>query len=126
MNEKYRVLIVDDNAKIRNLITNILRSAGFKTITEAENGKIAWDMIQEKGYDLILTDVMMPEMDGHELLKRIRTGPEELKSTPVMMISASDSSNDILNAAKYKINGYIVKPFRIKTMLDKINTVLCG
>ncbi len=126
MNENYRVLVVDDNPKIRNLIANILRSADFKKITEAENGQQAWDIIQENQFDLILTDFMMPELDGIELLKKIRSGADEFKSTPVLMITASDRSADIVEAAKWKINGYIVKPFRIKTVLEKINSVLCG
>jgi two-component system, chemotaxis family, chemotaxis protein CheY len=126
MNENYRVLVVDDNTKIRVLIISVLKSAGFEKITEAENGQQAWQFIQENKFDIVLTDFMMPEMNGLELLKKIRSGEEEYKSTPVLMITASDRSNDIVEAAKWKVNGYIVKPFRIKTVLNKINSVLCG
>ncbi|MCG8334943.1 MAG: response regulator [Proteobacteria bacterium] len=123
-NKNVRVLVVDDNPKIRALIVTILKSAEFTEIDQAENGKIACEILKKKKFDLILTDWMMPEMDGLELLQHIRNGSEELKETPVMMITASDRPDDIVSAAKLKINGYIVKPFKVKTVLAKINQVL--
>ncbi len=123
-NKNVRVLVVDDNPKIRALIVTILKSAEFTDITQAENGKIACERLKEKKFDLILTDWMMPEMDGLALLQHIRNGSEDLKETPVMMITASDRPDDIVTAAKWKINGYIVKPFKVRTVLAKINQVL--
>lgn len=123
-NQKTSVLVVDDNAKIRSLIVTILKSANFTDITEADNGKTATEHLKKKRFDLVLTDWMMPEMSGLELLQFIRNGPEEMNQTPVMMITASDRSDDIVAAAKWKVNGYIVKPFKINTVLAKINQVL--
>lgn len=119
-----QILVVEDNQKIRSLIVSILRSAGYTEITEADDGSKAWSIIQENRFDLILTDFMMPEMSGLDLLIKIRSGSDDMKSTPVLMITASDKSDDIVKAAKWKVNGYIVKPFRVKTVLSKINQVI--
>ncbi|MBU2512463.1 response regulator [bacterium] len=119
-----KILVVDDNAKIRALIVSILRAGGFLQITEADNGANAWNIIQENNFDLILTDFMMPEMNGLDLLKKIRSGNDEMKGTPVLMITASDKPDDIVTAAKWKVNGYILKPLRVKPFLSKINQVI--
>lgn len=125
-NKEIRVLVVDDNPKIRALIVSILKSAEFAQITQADNGKAAWELLNTNKFDLVLTDWMMPEMDGLELLQKIRNSSGELKETPVMMITASDRPDDIVLAAKWKINGYIVKPFKVKNVLAKIDKVLNG
>ena len=121
--KKIQILVVEDNDKIRHLIVSVLRTTGFSNISEAENGKNAWEMFQSSKYDLVLTDWMMPEMDGLELLKKIRGGEADSKDTPVFLITASDKPDDIVQAAKWKINGYIVKPFSVKTILAKIDAV---
>ncbi|MCP4750263.1 MAG: response regulator [Proteobacteria bacterium] len=122
--KQIRIIVAEDNDNIRKLIINILTNVGFTDITEAENGRIAWEKIQKDQYDLVLTDWMMPEMDGLELLKKIRTGSGDIKHTPILMITASDKSDDILQAAKWNINGYIVKPFSVKTILSKIKEAI--
>jgi two-component system chemotaxis response regulator CheY len=125
-NKDIRILVVDDNPKIRTLIVTILKSAEFSQITQADNGKSAWDILNSNRFDLVLTDWMMPEMNGIELLQKIRNSSNELKDMPVMMVTASDRPDDIVLAAKWKINGYIVKPFKVKTVLAKIDKVLNG
>jgi two-component system chemotaxis response regulator CheY len=125
-NKDVRILVVDDNPKIRTLIVTILKSAEFSQITQADNGKSAWDILNSNRFDLVLTDWMMPEMNGMELLQKIRNSSNELKDMPVMMVTASDRPDDIVLAAKWKINGYIVKPFKVKTVLAKIDKVLNG
>lgn len=122
--ETKSILIVEDNLKIRQLIATILKTAGFTKIVEAENGIKAWELIQKQTFDLVLTDWMMPEMNGLDLLKKIRSGTDAQKKTAVLIITASDKSEDIMEAAKWKVNGYIVKPFSVKTVLAKINQVL--
>ncbi len=119
-----RILVVEDNEKIRLLLCNILKNVGFTNISEAENGKIAWDILKNDQYDILLTDWMMPEMSGIDLIKKIRTSSGNLKILPILMITASDKSEDVLEAAKWKINGYIVKPFSVKTILGKMKEAL--
>ncbi len=116
-----RILVVEDNDKIRQLIITILKNIGFENVFEANNGKAGWDCLKKKEIDLVLTDLMMPEMDGLELLKMIRTGSKNFKDVPVLMITASDKSEDVRLAVKWKISGYILKPFSVKTVLQKIN-----
>ena len=119
-----RILVVEDNEKIRKLLCNILANVGFSKLYEADNGVSAWEKLKEVTIDLVLTDWMMPEMDGLELLKKIRTCSAEIKDIPVLMITASDKSENIVLAAQWKINGYIVKPFSVKTILAKIEEVM--
>lgn len=117
-----KILVVEDNEKIRTLLTTLLRNIGFENLYEAENGQVAFEKMQAFGFDLVLTDWMMPIMDGLELLKAVRAD-ERLKATPMMMITASDSHESVIQAAQYRINGYIVKPFSVKTIVQKIDAV---
>ena len=120
MNTNIQILVVEDFKGMRKVLVGILKTIGFKKICEAENGKRAWDMIQTNHYDLVLTDLMMPEMDGMELLEQIRTSDNQIKDTPVVMLTASYQETDIALASKWKVNGYITKPFSVKTVLSKI------
>lgn len=117
-----KILVVEDNEKIRGLLCNLLKNIGFSSIAEAQNGKVAWDKLHAYNYDLVLTDWQMPVMDGLELLQLIRKDAH-LKELPVMMITASDSQENIVAAAKNKVNGYIIKPFSVKTIVEKIDKV---
>jgi len=124
MDKNITLLVVEDNSKIRKLLCNILNNVGFEDILEAENGQEAWETLVSNDIQLILTDWMMPEMSGMELLKKIRTSSESFKKIPILMITASDKTENILEAAKYDIDGYVVKPFSVKTILAKIEEVL--
>ncbi len=115
------ILIVEDNNSLRGLMIKMLTSMGFSNLTEDENGKTAWEKINAQKFDLVITDWMMPEMNGLELLKNIRTGSDDLKELPIIMITATDKQEDISEAAKYGVNGYIVKPISVKTIYAKIN-----
>jgi len=123
-NTKIRILVVEDNGNIRKLLLNILKSMGYKNLTEADNGKTAWEKIQGAEYDLVMTDWMMPEMDGLELVKKIRSESDQLKELPILMITATDKQEDVAEAAKWGVSGYIVKPFSVKTIFAKINQVI--
>ena len=123
LNKDLRILVVEDNGNIRKLLMNILKSMGFKNLAEADNGKTAWDKIQGAEYDLVMTDWMMPEMDGLELVKKIRNESVEHKDLPILMITATDKQEDVAEAAKWGVSGYIVKPFSVKTIFAKISQV---
>ncbi len=124
IDKNLKILVVEDNEKIRKLLCNILGNVGFGNVYEAENGVAAWDVLTSQPVDIVLTDWMMPEMSGLELLKKVRTSSEDFSEIPILMITASDKSENILEAAKHKINGYVVKPFSVKTILTKIEEVL--
>ncbi len=122
--KKIRILIVEDDEINRKLLTNILNTIGFNNIIQAQNGKIGWETLQKNSVDLIITDWMMPEMDGLDLLKNIRESESNLKKLPVLMITALGKQDDIMKAAKLDVNGYIVKPFSVNTVLSKIEEIM--
>jgi len=118
------ILIVEDNESIRKLLVTVLNNIGFKKVSSAQDGKVAWSLIQREAVDLVITDWMMPRMDGMELIQRIRKSDLNFKDIPILMITASDKPEDIVQVAKWNINGYIVKPFSVKTILLKIKECL--
>ncbi len=124
VDKNIRILIVEDDEINRKLLTNILNTIGFKNVVEAENGKIAWEKLQDQPFDLLMTDWMMPEMDGLELLQTVRKADGLIKKLPVLMITALGKQDDIMKAAKWEISGYIVKPFSVNTILTKIEEIL--
>ena len=117
-----KILIVDDFKTMRRIIRNLLRDLGYTDLDEAENGKEAFDKMQKKDYDLIVSDWNMPEMDGYDLLKCIRLN-DSTCHIPVIMVTAEAKKSQIIMAAKAGVNGYIVKPFsgnELKIKIDKV------
>jgi len=108
------VLIVDDDFDAREILKRILETKGF-SVALAENGKKALKLLEENRakFDLFVLDIMMPEMDGYQLLEHIRN-MDEYSSTPVMMISAKDRDTDVLDGYKQGADYYITKPFSPK------------
>ncbi|MCI5144671.1 MAG: diguanylate cyclase [Candidatus Electrothrix sp. AR3] len=103
------VLIVDDNSRNIQLVANIVKENGFK-VAIAQNGREALDFLQTKRPDLILLDIMMPEMDGLEACRRIKAD-ERYKNIPVIFITALSDTQNILKAFEVGGNDYITKPF---------------
>lgn len=118
------ILVVDDNQDIRDLITLILEDEGF-TVIAADNGKSALALMHEKHSDLVLLDIMMPEMSGYEVLRKIRADKESsISQTPVLMITAKSQVADIDEAIEAGATSYIVKPFIADSMVDKVISFL--
>lgn len=118
-----KVLVVDDFSTMRRIIKNLLKQLGFTDIDEAENGKIALSKIQKSNFDFIITDWNMPEMTGLELLKVVRKD-DKLCHIPVIMVTAEAKREQIIEAAKSGVNGYIVKPFNANQLKEKIDKVI--
>lgn len=112
------ILIVEDEKPISNLIKLSLTNAGYFCEC-AFDGKDAADMIDEKHYDLILLDIMIPYVDGFELMEYIR--PLEI---PVIFITAKNSVNDKVKGLRMGAEDYIVKPFEIIELLARVDVVL--
>ena len=87
---KLRILIVDDFSTMRRIVRNLLKELGFTNVDEAEDGAIALQKLQAGGFEFVVTDWNMPNMDGLQLLQAIRSAPD-LKHLPVMMITAAVS-----------------------------------
>lgn len=117
-----KILIVDDFSTMRRITKNLLRELGFNNTHEADDGLTALPMLQSGNFDFLITDWNMPGMEGLELLKIVRKDPN-LKTTPVLMVTAESKRELIMEAAKSGVNGYIVKPFTAATLQEKIDKI---
>jgi len=118
-----KILVVDDFSTMRRIIKNLLGDLGFKNISQAEDGVMALRMLQEAGdYDFLVTDWNMPEMPGIELLKAVRAD-EKLSQLPVLLVTAEQKREQIVEAAQAGVNGYIVKPFTAVTLKEKLDKI---
>ena len=120
-----KILIVDDYEDNRYTLKRRLKRDGYKECDEAENGQIALEMMSQKQYDLILLDLMMPIMDGFEVLEHMKL-KDEFRHLPVIMISAADDLEKIAQGIALGAEDYLPKPFnpiilkaRVKSALEK-------
>ncbi|MDH4130134.1 MAG: response regulator [Spirochaetota bacterium] len=116
--QEYLIHIVEDDEQSRKLIITALTRLGFK-IMESKNGNEALEHLKDKKPDIILVDAMMPELDGFELIKRIRL-INELKETPIIMTTALDDAKHIKESISVGANAYIVKPINFERLKTKI------
>ncbi len=114
-----QILVVDDFSTMRRIVKNILRQLGYNNVVEADDGTTAMVKLKTTKIDFVITDWNMPKMTGLELLKQIRADPE-LKSMPVLMVTAEALQENILAAVKAGVNNYVVKPFDAQTLSDKM------
>jgi len=119
---KMKFLVVDDFSTMRRIVRNLLKELGFTNVDEAEDGAIALQKLQAGGFDFVVTDWNMPNMDGLTLLQSIRATPA-LKHLPVLMITAEAKKENIIAAAQAGANGYIVKPFTAGTLSEKLTKI---
>ena len=122
MDPDMKILIVDDFSTMRRIIKNLLRDLGFTNTSEADDGQTALPMLQQGNFDFLITDWNMPGMEGIELLKRVRAD-DNLKSMPVLLVTAEAKKEQIVEAAQAGVNGYIVKPFTASTLKEKIDKI---
>lgn len=118
-----RILAVEDSITSRVLLKNILESAGFEVKTVV-NGKQAWDVLKKETFDLIISDVEMPEMDGVTLTRKIKSNAR-LKSIPVLLLTSLGSEEDKKKGLEAGANAYFVKKdFKQKSLFDLINKLI--
>ncbi len=122
MDKNMKILIVDDFSTMRRIIKNLLRDLGFNNTTEADDGQTALPILQAGGIDFLVTDWNMPGMQGIDLLKAVRADAK-LSSMPVLMVTAEQKREQIVEAAQAGVNGYIVKPFTAATLKEKIDKI---
>ena len=118
-----RFLIVDDFSTMRRIVRNLLKEIGYSNAEEAEDGVIALGMLRASKFDFVVSDINMPNMNGFELLKNIKSD-DSLKSVPVLMVTAEAKKEDIVAAAQGGAAGYIVKPFTKATLEEKVQKIL--
>ena len=119
---KIKFLVVDDFSTMRRIVRNLLKELGFTNVDEAEDGAVAWQKLQNGGFDFVVSDWNMPNMDGLTLLQTIRGDPN-YKALPVLMITAEAKKENIIAAAQAGASGYIVKPFTAATLNEKLTKI---
>lgn len=117
-----KILVVDDELDLVSTVAYRLKFAHYEVVT-AGNGQEALAKAAEEKPDLILLDTNMPVMNGHEMLKRLRSDPD-LKHIPVIMLTARAAPEDIVAASAYGIADYTTKPFDITELIEKVRTAL--
>jgi len=122
MDSNMKILIVDDFSTMRRIVKNLLADLGYTNTTEADDGKTAWPMLQAGDFEFVVTDWNMPGMTGIDLLKHIRAEPR-LAALPVLMVTAEAQREQIIEAAKAGVNGYIIKPFTAATLKEKLDKI---
>ncbi len=115
----FKILVVDDEPKIRELIVKYGKFDGHEVI-EAENGLDALNKVKNENFDVIIMDVMMPELDGFTAVKEIR----KFSNTPVLMLSARGEEYDKIHGFEVGIDDYVVKPFSPKELMMRIEAIL--
>ena len=119
MSDKGKILIVEDEHRIARFLQMELQHEGFEAATE-DNGRRAYDRIMQEDYDLILLDVMLPEMDGLTICQRVR----ELSDVPIIMLTDRDEIDDKVKGLNIGADDYMTKPFATPELLARINVAL--
>jgi len=115
----YRILIADDEEKIRELIRKYAQYEGHQ-VTEAQDGMQAVELCRTNQFDLIILDVMMPELDGFSACREIR----RITDTPVMMLSARGEEYDRIHGFEVGVDDYVVKPFSPKELMMRVEAII--
>jgi DNA-binding response OmpR family regulator len=115
-----KILVVEDEAKVANFVKRGLQEEGY-AVELAEDGKKGLDLIKTGEYDIVLLDLMIPEIDGLEVLKRMRS--EEIE-TPVLIITAKSTKEDVIKGLDTGSDDYLTKPFAFDELLARIRALL--
>ena len=116
----FKILIAEDDAELRQLFTHVLNKNGYD-VTGVDNGKKALDALSNDYYDMVISDIMMPVMDGYELVRSLR---EINKTIPVMMITAKEAFDDMRMGFLSGSDDYMVKPVNVNEMVLRVGALL--
>ncbi len=121
-NPNTKFLVVDDFSTMRRIVRNLLKELGYSNVDEAEDGVIGLSKLKGGGFEFVVSDWNMPNMDGLAMLQHIRADPE-LKHLPVLMVTAEAKKENIIAAAQAGASGYVVKPFTAATLDEKLTKI---
>ncbi len=116
----FRILVAEDDAQLRQLFCRVLTRSGFAPIPAAD-GQEALDLLEREYVDLIISDIMMPRVDGYELVQTLRDGGSQI---PVLMITAKDRFQDMQMGFLSGTDDFMVKPVNVNEMVLRINALL--
>lgn len=117
-----KILVVEDDLDILRLVTFSLEKSGYEVLT-AVNGKEGLEKATDDRPDIILLDLMMPFMDGAEMLERLKEIPD-MKDVPVIILTARCEQQDIAAICAHGVSDYVIKPFNLVELMEKIENVL--
>lgn len=115
--QQYTILYVEDDGATQETLASMLENY-FKQVIVARDGQEAWEIFQTQHIDIVLSDIVMPNLDGIGLLRHIRTSAQ--KDTPTILISAITDTHYFLDAIKLQSNGYVLKPIKFNELLQSI------
>ena len=115
-----KILIAEDDRELRQLFSHVLVKNGYR-VTGVANGRQALDALDTEYYDMIISDIMMPEMDGYTLVRMLR---ETGCTTPVLMITAKDAFDDMRLGFQFGVDDYMVKPINVNEMVLRVGALL--
>ncbi|MBU1342736.1 MAG: response regulator [Proteobacteria bacterium] len=125
MEYKKTILIIDDMKQIRDILWFSLKQEGYKPIL-AENGQrgLACLFDKETHVDLVILDVMMPKMDGFQVLEKIRTSNALVSKIPVIMLTAKAQKDDVIKGLSKGASDYVLKPYKFADLLVKVQNLI--
>ncbi|MBQ2755298.1 MAG: response regulator, partial [Oscillospiraceae bacterium] len=115
-----KILIAEDDRELRQLFSHVLSRNGY-TVVGVSNGQEALEALDAEFYDMIISDIMMPVMDGYELVRQLR---EAGSNTPVLMITAKDAFDDMRIGFQSGVDDYMVKPINVNEMVLRVQALL--
>lgn len=118
-----RFLVVDDSPTMRRIVINALKTFGYTEVVEANDGQEGFEQLNNNEIDFVITDWNMPNMNGLELTKAIRSS-EKYKNVPILMVTTRGLKQDIIEALKARVNNYVVKPFTPQVLKEKMDAIL--
>jgi two-component system, chemotaxis family, chemotaxis protein CheY len=119
----FNILVVDDFLTVRKMIRSALKKLPDVSITEADSAFLAWSLLKKNHYDLLLTDWIMPEMSGLELVQKVRAHPA-IGDMRIVMISAESEAEKRAIAHRFGIDGFLAKPFSADALNSEVTRLL--
>lgn len=122
MPDQKRVLVIEDDEEFLNILTHYLSGAGYQ-VDKADTGEDGLEKLAKEIPDLVLLDLMLPGMDGYEVLAKIR-GDERTRKTPLILITVQSKVSEIAKGLRLGANDYILKPFKPEQFLGRVASLL--
>ena len=123
--DRLKILVVDDNQNMRKLVITILQAFGVLQISEAADGKEAWNMLREANPDVVILDWMMEDMTGIEVVKKVRTSSQTPNPfVPIIMLTGYTQIDHVREARDAGVNEFLAKPVSVKAVMSRLVSVI--
>ena len=120
-----QVLLVDDNAHMREITASVLRSVGIGKVWEARDGEVAMERLKEHAIDLVFVDLEMERLDGMEFTRKVRNDPDSANPyLPIIMMTGHSEASRVIQARDAGVTEFLAKPITARAVLDRLNAVI--